>query len=662
MKALLKVLRIPAVGGIIVSLLTLGLLLAIRANKRTGKLLQRSELIVYDQFVRRRVHQDPATDSHVVICGMTEEDLIKYGHPLDDAKLAALLTKLDEAGACIVGIDLFRDLPEPRSGELYPELEKALRKLDNVIVIERLPTGGLSHIKPPPAIADQPDRIGVNNLATDDQVDYLCRRGLLFYEEGLPSPRESLGLTLTRAYLQTHNIDVQMVQQPGEPYPLLQLGKTIFPRLTSEAGVYSGLGIEGYEFLLDFRAPQTFGPAISPGTSFRTVSFGDVLENRLHPGDLQDAIVIVGVTAPSVKDSIPTPVDSALRGVLSHAITVNQLLRAALDGERPMRWWPESGRIAWIGLCTLLGGALGLLFRSPWKFGAGLAILLGAIISLGWRAFLAGLSIPVTTPAIGAFAAGAFVTSLVVYLEHSDRQVMSTLFSRHVSREVFELLWAEREQLLDGGRLKPQRIIGTVLFTDLKDYSTIAEDMDPADLMNWMNECMSSIEPLVELHGGFVNSYSGDALMAVFGGLLATGSEGEVDRHAIRAVECALAMRRDMAKLNVTWAERGLPTASMRVGIYTGPVVTGSIGSRQRIEFTTLGDTTNIAARLQALGRDLPDDERTAPCTILIGDSTWQRLRGRFTATLIGPKHLKGKAREVIVHSIVSRTASTTFI
>jgi adenylate cyclase len=658
-KVLLKVLRIPVVGGVMVSLLTLGVLLAVRANRHTGRFLQRPELVVYDEFVRWRAREAPVVDSHVVICGMTEEDLIKYGYPLDDAKLAELLTGLDEAGACIVGIDLFRDLPEPRSGKLYPKLEKVLRELDKVIVIERLPTGNLSHIKPPPAIADQPDRIAVNNLVTDGQFDDLCRRGLLFYEGDLPSPRESLALAVTRAYLQTNNIDVEMVQPPGEPYPLLRLGKTVIPRLTSEAGAYSGLEIDAYEFLLDFRAPQKYGPRAS-AASFRLVSFGEVLEKRLPPGDLQDDIVIVGTTTPSVKDSIPTPVDPYLRGVLSHAITVNQLLRMALDGERPMRWWPEPGKIAWIGLCTLLGGAFGLAFRTPWKLGGGLVILLGAIFYLGWHAFLAGLWIPVTTPGIGAFAAATFVTSLVVFLERSDRQVMSMLFSRHVSREVFALLWAEREQLLDGGRLKPQRIIGTVLFTDLKDYSTIAEDMDPSDLMNWMNECMNTIEPLVELHGGFVNSYSGDALMAVFGELLTPGSEEEIDRHAIRAVECALSMRREMLKLNATWAERGLPTASMRVGIHTGPVVTVSIGSRQRIEFTTLGDTTNTAARLQALGRDLPQDERTASCTILIGDSTWQRLNGRFSATLIGPTHLKGKAREVIVHSIVSEAPPTT--
>jgi adenylate cyclase len=92
----------------------------------------------------------------------------------------------------------------------------------------------------------------------------------------------------------------------------------------------------------------------------------------------------------------------------------------------------------------------------------------------------------------------------------------------------------------------------------------------------------------------------------------------------------------------------------MRVGIFTGLLVTGSMGSMQRLEYAVLGDTTNTAARLESMGKELDDDETTAPCTILIGDPTFQRLHGRFTTKRLGPKRLKGKANEVIVHSVLS--------
>jgi len=610
----------------------------------------------YDRAVSWRARHQPAPDSHIVICGMTEEDLVKYGHPLDDAKLATLLETITDAGPCVVGVDLFRDLPEPRSGEFYPKLEQILRTRENIIAIERIPD-----IKPPPALVDQPDRFAPNNLSSDKQFDGICRGATLFFEGGMAEPRESFALALTHFYLDAHRVEASMVDVPWSSSSLLRLGRTIFPRLTPNAGAYSGLTIQDYEILIDYRAPQhlEFGPGRSD-LKYRAVTFGDILEKRLPAGTLKDAIVIVGVTTPTVKDSIATPVNDHLRGAEIHAVIVNQLLRAALDGEPPTSWWPEPATIAWIGLCTFLGGALGLVLRSPWKLAPGLALLLGAILFAGWEALLHALWIPTTTPALGAFAAATFVTSLVVFLEHSERRVMRTLFSRHVSKEVLDLLWAERDQLLDGGRLKPQRVVATVLFTDLKDYTMIAEEMDPPELMNWVNEYMNRIAPLVEVHGGFVNAYGGDAIMAVFGAPVPHTSEPDIDRDATRAVECALAMREALKALNAGWAERAMPTVSMRVGIYTGPVVTGQIGSIERMEYTALGDTTNTAARLQTLGRERPYDETTAPCTILIGDSTWQRLQGRFTATLVGSMRLKGKSREVIVHSILSATQSTS--
>jgi adenylate cyclase len=638
-KALRKALGYPPVGCAVISLIVLGALLGLRARG----LLQRPELIFYDFFVRQRAQDKMAADSRIVICGMTEADLVKYGHPLDDAKLATLLEKIAAAGPCVVGLDIYRDLKEPRSGEHYPELAKALLRLDNVIAIERIST-----IKPPPVLQDQLDRVAPNNFPFDLQVDGVCRRAYLIFESDVSQPRESFALALAHTYLAAHNIDVRMVDAPGGGDPLLRLGKTTFPRLTPDAGGYhgltDGLTVLDYEFLADYRSSQ----------NYRTISFSDILENPPFADALKDAIVIVGVMTPSVKDYNPTPVDPVLRGPVHHAMIVDQLLRSALRGESPTGWLPEAAEIAWIGLCTLVGGILGLVLRSPWRLAPALALLIGAIIGAGWEALLHALWIPTITPALGAFVAATFVTSLVVFLEHSDRQVLRTLFSRHVSKEVLDVLWAEREQLLDGGRLKPHRVTATVLFTDLKDYATIAEHMDPPDLMNWVNEHTSRIAPLVESHGGIVNSYGGDAVMAVFGAPVPHTNEKDIDRDAIRAVECALAIREALKELNCGWASRGMPTVSMRVGIYTGPVVTGSIGSMNRLEYTALGDTTNTAARLQSLGKELSNDDAAAACTILIGDSTWQRLRGRFTTQCLGAKRLKGKSNEVIVHSVLS--------
>ncbi|MEI9893976.1 MAG: adenylate/guanylate cyclase domain-containing protein, partial [Chthoniobacter sp.] len=634
-KAVRKALRHPLAGSALISLLTLGVLLILRFHS----LLQRPELIVYDEGLRLRAERRPATDAHIVLCGMTEEDLVQYGHPLNDEKLAVLLQKIADAKACVIGLDLYRDLKEPRSGEFYEQLADKLRTLTNVIAIERIPT-----IKPPPALWDHMDRVAANNLPYDHQFDGLSRSAYLYLEDDPGGPTESLALSLARKYLDAHGVKLEYVDQPSGNGSLLRLGRTTFPRLTPDAGAYSGRKIFDYEILMDFRSPQ----------QYRTVTFGDVLEDRLPPGALNDAIVLIGILTASVKDKNPTPVNPTFAGWSTHAMIVNQLLRSALDGEPPTGWWPEPVKVLWIGFWTLLGGALGFVLRSPWKLAPALGLLLGAILLAGWEALVHALWIPVTTPAFGAFAAATFVTSLVLFLEHSERRAMQVLFSRHVSKDVLDVLWAEREQFLDGGRLKPQRITGTVLFTDLKDYSTLSENKDPADLMNWSNEYMSRIAPQVDSHGGIVIGYRGDGLMAVFGAPFAHTRDEDIDQDAIRAVECALAMRQELKDLNLRWAERGLPhRGDARRGFYR---TAGHRQHRQHAAPRICRARRHHQHRgpLESLGKELEDDETTAPCTILIGDPTWRRLHDRFITKLVGSKRLKGKAKEVIVHSVLS--------
>ena len=274
-------------------------------------------------------------------------------------------------------------------------------------------------------------------------------------------------------------------------------------------------------------------------------SFGDVIEGRIPEGALRGKIVLAATVMQSIKDSNPTPIDDNLRGVQQHAMMINQLLRMALNKERPIGWWPEWAEVLWIASCILGGGALGAAFRSPWKLAPALLLLDAAIGFGGWRAFNLGTWILVAAPALGAFVAATFVTSFVAYLERSERGHMQTLFSKHVSSDVVEALWAEREQFLDGGRMKPQRVIATVLFTDLKGFSTTSEKMDPATLMDWMNEYMNGVARHVDSHDGVINKFIGDAIMALFGVPLAHTQEEEIDRDAttLWSVRCRCARR-----------------------------------------------------------------------------------------------------------------------
>jgi len=212
------------------------------------------------------------------------------------------------------------------------------------------------------------------------------------------------------------------------------------------------------------------------------------------------------------------------------------------------------------------------------------------------------------------------------------------------------MIWQQREQFLHNGRIRSRKMTATVLFSDLKGFTTMSERMDPQDLMDWLNSYMESMAGLVMAHGGIVDNYVGDGIKADFGVPLPGKDDDEVRRHAMNAVSCALAMEKEMLRLNALWSSQGLPEMGIRVGIHTGPVVAGLLGSSERMKYTTLGDTVNTAARLESFDKEICKD---AICRILVGDTTLRCLDERYKAEKIGDVSLKGKDDIITVHRIL---------
>lgn len=246
----------------------------------------------------------------------------------------------------------------------------------------------------------------------------------------------------------------------------------------------------------------------------------------------------------------------------------------------------------------------------------------------------------------------ALATAYLSVLERAEKRLLMNLFGQLVAPEVAVVLWGERQQLIENGRLRSQRLTATVLFTDIRGFTTIAETQEPAQLMEWLNRYMAAMTGVVMAHGGVVNKHIGDAVMALFGVPAPRETETEIARDAVRAVECALAMGERLRGLNRQWTEQGLPAIAMRVGIYTGPLVAGSLGGSQRMEYTVLGDTVNTASRLESFDKDAceaPDQG----CRVLIGETTFRYLGGRFQVVVVGRVRLKDKQREIAVYRVI---------
>jgi adenylate cyclase len=157
----------------------------------------------------------------------------------------------------------------------------------------------------------------------------------------------------------------------------------------------------------------------------------------------------------------------------------------------------------------------------------------------------------------------------------------------------------------------------------------------------------------VEEHGGIVNKYIGDAIMAVFGVPIPRSTREQIAADAAGAVRCALAMNAELDLLNAEWRARGWPEIGMRIGIHTGSLVAGSLGARSRLEFTVIGDTVNTASRLESSGKDEIAAPPGSACRILIGQATFDLTAERFEAEPVGSIPLKGKSMPLDVYRVL---------
>lgn len=620
--------------------------------------LQPLEWMALDQYFRLRPIEP--RDDRIVIIGINETDLQTLGRwPIDDATLAKLLSIVKQQNPRAIGLDLFRDFPvEPGT----PQLEQIFKTTPNLIGIEK-PSGRKDTSTVHAAsLLKQQGQTAVNNVVIDG--DGKLRRAMLYWTTPDGSTAiESLGLRLALIDLAARKIEPKAAEDGSGA---MQLGKAIFPIFESNDGSYVGADAGGYQMILNFRGKSN---------SFQTISLTDVLQGRLAPNRLRDRIVLIGPTAESLKDlfytpysgnSITTPEKTA--GVEIQANVASQILSSALDGRSGIRVWSDRPiplfpkgfwlqwnlsdyrEAAWIFLWSLLGALLAWNLRNPRNALIAIVTAEGSLLLGTYGAFLAGWWIPVVPPALALALSATVLTGYIASLERHDRKLMMNLFGRYVSSSIAETIWRDRDQLLTKGRIKGQKMTVTVLFTDIKNFSTISEATDPELLMEWLSEYMDVMTQIVFEHGAVVDKFIGDAIMALFGVPIAQTSLEKIAQGAENAVRCAIAMGEALQKLNQKWASEGRPVIQMRVGIATGTAVTGSLGGKQRMDYTAIGDTVNIASRLESFDKTIEG----GVCRILISDTTQALLKDQFPAKSIGSVQLKGRAQPTEVYQILS--------
>ncbi len=602
--------------------------------------LQPLELYGYDGLLTWQP-RETNIDSRITLVWLEDEDQRLYGWPLADKELLSVFQKLQSHQPLIIGLDIYRDSPVPRNSTYYTALIDWLKQQSNIILIKKFRDEQGKFVRALPEF-EHSHKISFNDLTVDSGG--LIRRGLLYLSDG-ERTYEAFSLKLALAFFFKHKIKI--TSNPANSSELI-LGKTILSPLDANFGGYVNADTGGFQFMLDYPAAPS---------EFNHLNIRDILKDNIDTNLIRDKIVIIGVRAEGTPDFLYTPFgrwiagDERVAGAAVHAYIVSQLLNIATDVSQPLQSLSDTQESLWLWLTVLLAAVLMLSAHSMWFVGIMMVGGNALIIAISFVAFQSGLWITMASPLLGFSL--TMVTSLI-YLSNQEKQqraVLMQLFSRHVSKEVANVIWAAREQYLRNGRLRPQRLTATVLFTDLQNFTSVAEQMEPQVLMDWLNEYMEVMVQVVEeQHHGQVNKFIGDAIMALFGVPLASQNTAKIQKDTINAVECALAMREALATLTERWQQRGLPQIRMRIGIYTGELVAGSLGSAQRQEYTVLGDTVNIASRLESFDKEIDKD---VLCRILIGESTLHYLPPRFATEFVGEVVLKGKVEGVRVYRVI---------
>ncbi|MEE9521810.1 MAG: adenylate/guanylate cyclase domain-containing protein [candidate division NC10 bacterium] len=402
------------------------------------------------------------------------------------------------------------------------------------------------------------------------------------------------------------------------------------------------------DFWINFRGPAKTYP---------TISYYRVFNGEIDPEVFRDKIVLIGLTAKTLQDVHHTPFSlTASRGSraphlwerLYELVRVGQSRGEMLSGVEvqanvaetvlrgiPLRRPPVLFHLAILLLLTLPICYLTAALRGYKALWAYLSLAIGyTILNLALFSAL-DLWLDLVSPLLSLTLAYASISVNKYVSEERQRHRTRALFGRYVSPDVVREILDSPE----GAGLGCRRRKITVLFSDIRGFTTISEQLPPEDVISLLSEYLSRVTDIILLHGGTVDKFIGDAVMALFGAPI------QRDDDAVRAVRTALAMTRLVQELSPKWEARCGRPLRIGVGLNTGEAVVGNIGSELRTDYTAIGDVVNLASRLEGLTKELG-------VPIVVSETTCEEARGEFRLRPIREVFVKGRAVAVKVYTL----------
>ena len=353
---------------------------------------------------------------------------------------------------------------------------------------------------------------------------------------------------------------------------------------------------------------------------------------QVPPSEFSGKIVLIGGNAPGILDNRPTPLSGITPGVEIHATVLDNLLRKDF-----VRFPAFAVLLVFLLLASLFTAVGASVLKRIWQlivfFILCLAIPCGAV----WLAFRAGYWLDFVTPEV-AVVAGFLGASLLNYsVEGKQRRFIKSVFRHYLSPDVIERVIQNPALLKLGGE---KREI-TSFFSDVAGFTAISEALAPEELVNLLNEYLSEMTDIILSSGGTLDKYEGDAIIAFWNAPL------DQTDHALRACRAAMSCQKRLGELQSRFQEKYGRSVSARIGLNSGDAVVGNMGSGRRFDYTAMGDTINLAARLEGACK-----QYRVP--VLIGEETFRRVKGEIAAREVDIVRVVGKAKPVAVYEIIA--------
>lgn len=560
---------------------------------------------------------------------------------------AKLIDTASQGGAAVIGLDVFLSeaggaSPDDRAAD--EKLAKSIAAAGNVVVATKTSAGDSEELQPLPMFADQAYAAGYVDLPLDS--DGFVRNSQLVIPSH-PEPKISFATRLVEGYLAA-------TAPEGSPPQVLQPAANGNFRLGEREILRRNDG----NLQLDFRGRS---PA------FRRVSAANILFNHASvPADLfRDRIVLIGAANIDAPDLFATPfyeysalarlfdrslpdAPKRMPGAELHANAAATLLHGKML--KHPRYFPQ----ILVVLLALVAVAASVFWLRPLIAFVAVIVIAGLSLAISSWAFNAhGLILPLAGMWLGILALTPVGLGVRYARERllrseteAERAQVMDIFSRFVSADVAKEMWDRRGQSSLAGEIRTV----TIIFTDIRNFTTLSESEASDKVVQWLNDYFARMNEIVERHGGHINKYIGDGLMIVFGAPVDRGDRQE----AREAVECGLAMLDEVERMNEDWKGTGRPVIKIGCGIHTGPATCGVVGAERRLEYTVIGDTVNLSARLESTTKEF-----SVP--ILISEPTAKLVADDFDIRPLGEVKVKGKTQNTTVFTVSRKNAVAGF-